>query len=236
MDVAVVTPVVGTVPTGLGWLLALRAADRLDAVTHVRVTTFVAGPRGRWDHATRTLVADAIRTDAAAIVDGRRVRERVAERRWLAWFPRPVGPRHAVNVGGPVVDVLATRPDLVLARAHLVTRSWQAEVLQAVARPARTGTGSRLLDRWVDRGRGVDDGEVRWACVVEATADEASLVRAWAHGWAPEATSEALAELADGTDDTMSAPAARRVLDDLAAGTGARWFVSGPDPTGPVSR
>lgn len=228
-----------TVPAGLGWLLALRAADRLDTATHVRVTSFVAGPRNRWDHATRQQVAQAVREGATAVVDGHRVHERIAERRWLAWFPRPVGPRHAINVGGPVVDALAGLPGLRLARAHLVTRSWQAELVQAVAAPARTGPGARLLDDWVERGRAVSDADVRWACVVEVTADEASLVRAWAHGWGPTATSAVLGQVTDGrAGGHAGTPAAeaRTALDDLAAATGARWSVSGPDSTGPVVR
>lgn len=227
------------VPDGLGWLLALRAIERLDEVTHVRVTSHVAGPREAWDHPTRVRVAAAVRDGAPAVVAGTRATERVAERRWLAWFPRPVGPQHAVNVSGPSVEVLAGLPGIRLVRSHLTARSWQAEVLQAAANVAGGGLGDRLLDRWVDRGRAIDDAEVRWACVVEATADERRLVRAWSYGWAPVATSTALGRAlrqvsglsgdAATDQDLLAGVDARVVLDLVATETGLRWSVAGPD-------
>jgi len=222
------------VPDGLGWLLALRAVERLEGVTHVRVTSHVAGPRDAWDHPTRERVAAAVRHGASAVVDGAPVAERVAERRWLAWFPRPVGPRHAVNVGGPSVAVLAGLPGVRLVRSHLTTPSWQAEVLQAAANAATGALGGRILDRWVERGRAVDDAEVRWACVVEASADERRLVRAWSHGWAPVATSTVVARVlhATGTEHApfdLASVDAREVLDLVSAETDLRWSITGPD-------
>lgn len=220
------------VPDGLGWLLALRAVDRLAGVTHVRVTSHVAGPRSAWDLPTRQRVADAVRDGAPAVVEGAPVRERAAERRWLAWFPRPVGPRHAVNVGGPSVAVLAGLPGIRLVRSHLTAPSWQAEALQAAANLAGSRFGARVLDRWVERGRAVDDADVRWACVVEATSGERRLVRAWSHGWAPVATSTALGQLLPtGTPEPsdLLAVDARGVLDQVAAETDLRWSITGPD-------
>ncbi len=229
--VAVTQDAVVTVPDGLGWLLAERAAERLAGVTHVRATGFVAGPRGAWDLPTRQQVATAIVDGAPAVVHGRATVERVAERRWLAWFPRPVGPRHAINVGGPSVVALARRPGLELVRSHLVVRSWQAELLQATANLARTGIGTGLVERWVERGRDVDDAAVRWACVVEATAHDRELVRAWAHGWAPIATAAALVDrLGPDVAETADVRDTRAVLDDVTRATDSRWSLTGPHP------
>lgn len=227
------------VPDTLGWLLALRAAERLDGATHVRLTGHVASPGG-WDEPTRRRVASAARDGAMAVVDGVPVTERVAERRWLAWFPRPVGPRHAVNLGGPSVARLADLPDIRLVRAHLTASSWRAELLQAAANLAGSRVGDRLLERWVARGRKVVDADVRWACVVEVTVDERQLVRAWAHGWAPVATGVVLAEVLgppatppEGAvaSDPATAPSLhpRDVLDRLATRTDMRWSLAAPE-------
>lgn len=223
----------------VGALLLTRVGQRLGAVTHVRVTTFRETTRGRWDMPTRVRLAATLADGAPAVVDGRRVTEGLAEQRWLAWFPRPFGPHHAINVGGDFVDWTARRlPDLRVARSHLAARSWQAELLQAAGSVAGTSWGRRRAQGWVARGGHVADDDVRWACVVEATADQRDLVRAWAWGGAPLALAAALdardpvarGEAARLPPPDLAPDVARRVLDDLAGDGSLRWSVTGPDP------
>lgn len=228
-EVGAATSVV--VPDALGWLLARRGLDRLPGATDVRITSHVADPRQRWDQPTRAGVAQAARSGAPAVVEGRAVVERLAERRWLAWFPRPVGPHHAVNVGGASVGLIAERPGLSLVRSHLTAVSWKAEVLQAAANLAGTTVGDRLLDGWVDRGAGIIDDEVRWACVVEVADPSRRPVRAWSNGWAPRATAAALAARLPVSRSARSVRDAdpRDLLDAMARDTGLRWSVTTPD-------
>lgn len=233
----------GVVDVGdaVGVLLLTRAQERLDRVTHARFTTFREGSRGGWDAASRRRLVDTLADGAPAVVDGSPVRERLAERRWLAWFPRPFGPHHAINVSGEAVGWTAARcPGIRVVRTHLAARSWQAEVLQAAGPFAATGWGGRRLRGWVARGERLEDDQVRWACVVEVTRDERDLVRAWAWGRGPVAAGSALATTAGATLDepweagmpapTLAAGDARRLLDALAGAGVLRWSVTGPDP------
>ncbi len=216
----------------VGVLLLARAEQRLDAVTHARFTTFREGSRGRWDRDARSRLATSLVAGTTAVVDGAPVAERLAEQRWLAWFPRPFGPHHAVNVASGAVGWCGARhPGIRLVRSHLAARSWRAELLQAAGALATTGWGARRLDDWVARGDRLDDAEVRWACVVEVTADEVDLVRAWAWGRGPVAARAALGVgVGTGLPPTdLAADDARRLLDDLAGADVLRWSVSGPD-------
>src|SRR5690606_16647002 len=114
----------------------------LGGAHEVRLTSLLTRPSSGWGRTDRQAAFTAMRHGANAIVGGEPVTERLAEHRWLAWFPRPVGPHHAVNVPSRAVAALPDlMPRLQLARAHLALHAWQAELLQAGANLARTRRG-----------------------------------------------------------------------------------------------
>lgn len=236
---------------GVGWFsavgdaVAVVAAARLPAAERADVTAWVpsrrslvagASPRERrqlWRAATEPV---------PSLVDGRVVTDRIAQARRLAWFPRPVGPHHAVGVPGTHWRTLPRAvPGLVTVRTGLALRSSSAELLQGLGQLARHRTqpdGWPLLvpRRAADRGTA---GE-RWALVAEVATRDTEVVRGWAYGRdRHELTAQVVAAVAArlGRAGPDAFPAgqvgvaelvdATEVLDDLAARTQLRWSVTG---------
>jgi hypothetical protein len=168
------------------------------------------------------------------------VEEHPGEQRRLAWFPRPVGPTHAVGVPGPEPVLVPTHvPSVRKVRTSLALTSWRAELLQAAASVAATRRGRAWLARRVGRPRrgAVDLTRMRWACVAEARGHD-GVARAWAYGTDPVRLAAASvvglveAVLAGQPDAGVVAPSLTTVpsdlLDHLAAVTDLRWSVVRP--------
>ena len=245
---APVAPGVGFA-SAVGDALAVVAAGRLTDPVRVDVTTWVPTRRSLLSGATPRERADllrAVREPMTVLEDGRPRRERIAEARRLAWFPRPVGPHHAAGVPGSHERTLPrVLPTVRTVRTGLALRSSSAEVVQGLGNLSRWEAGRRLVDRLAARpgpDRGTE-GE-RWALVVEVAAEDGTLVRAWAYGHdRHDLTARLAARL--GTS-LATADAARPghavgavelqdpevLLDGLAAATDLRWSVSEPAATG----
>lgn len=225
-----VEPMAVLLPDAVAVLLAIRAAGRLVVPGEVRATGILDRPGAGWTRRDRARLVSAVSGGGRAWLDGRFVDEPVGSRRWLAWFPRPLGPHHAINVPSPAVaEITRHVPGLHLVRAHLAVRTWQAELLQAAGNLARFEAGRRRLRAWVERGPRSDDGTVRWATVVEVLGDDDRLVRGWAHGTGRDQTTDALAlQLADVAWGDAEGAAA--ILDALATGPACdlRWSVGQP--------
>lgn len=217
---------------GVALLVALRCLERVPLPRQVRMTGMVRRPGGGWSRADRCRVVAALGTGALAVVDGAVVEEVTAGQRWLAWFPRPVGPHHAVNMPSPVVGELHDRdPDLQLVRAHLAVRSWQAELLQAMGNLAATQWGLARLQRWAAHGAPGPPRPSRWACVVEVVDVEGMLVRGWAYG-SDRADAATMLAGTGAPAATGTGSEAADVLDELMAADGLRWSVGQPTPIG----
>lgn len=228
----VVAPAVVAVDE-VAWLVALRCIQRVGAARQVRLTGLLKRPAGGWSRGDRQRLVRAATAPVRAVVHGDRVEEPLGSHRWLAWFPRPIGPYHAINVPSAVVDRVARRvPGIELVRAHLAMRSWRAELVQAIGTATSTDRGRGLLQRWVAAGGPDAVPASRWACVVEVVDAEQLLVRGWAHGTDRAALGAALAE--EDTPSVSDGSAAAEVLDTLAshAATGLRWSVGTPAPLG----
>lgn len=229
----------GMLPDVAAALVALRAVGRVERVREIRCTGILKRPEPGWSTFDRTRLVDAVCGPGRALIDGRFVDEALGERRWLAWFPQPLGPHHAVSVPSPVVELLAVRvPEVQLVRCHLAARAWQAELLQAMGNLARFEGGRRRLRRWAARGTDDVGDDARWATVVEVLGDGDLLVRGWAHGTHRRATAAALMAhglTTEGSPDLMAVTTARdagRVLDAVAAepSLDLRWSVGTPAP------
>lgn len=227
---------------GLGTLLAATAVAEADDPRDVHVAYGFPGARRLVRRTSRGLRDDlvGVATDAAvAKVDGALVAEPLGEGRRLAWFPRPVGPAHAVAVGG-----LEHRADLGVptVRTWVAARALTAELLQAVGRldPA-TGAGAWLSRRAQAGGGAVGaTSDVRWAVVVECRDGDDGIVRAWANGTDPVAAAAdllliAAARVAAGhvaADGTVAGLGdVRGQLDAAADRRALRWSVSRPEPS-----
>jgi len=224
---------------GLGTLLADVALQEASDPLQVHVAYGCLGNRRVYANASPTLRQELVRLatdEATARVRGQEVAEPLGEGRRLAWFPAPVGPAHAVAVGG--LEHLA--PLVVpTVRTWLAAGSMGAELLQAVGRldPHR-GIGA-WLDRRAVAGAGTGDtGEVRWAVVVEVLDGQGEIVRAWANGTDPVAAAADLLvlgarRLANGTRPLPSGTVldlgpSVQLLDGLADLRTLRWSVSRP--------
>jgi hypothetical protein len=237
---------------GLRWaigdLLVAVAAAELGQVEEVHVAYTAGGGREVATPGERRARLAGLGLPVIARVDGRSVQEPVGAARRLAWFPRPVGPSHAVGVpGGEVYSVPLHQPSASTIRSYEAVPGWRAEWLQAEANLAQTGWGRRLLERRAGRARSVPGDAAlaarRWGCVVEVT-DGDRLGRAWAYGHDPvQVTAELGAlvaiRLATAREDASSsrpgpgvmaasqvAPA-RELLDRLAVRTDLRWSRAG---------
>ncbi|HKJ55774.1 MAG TPA: hypothetical protein VJ978_07275 [Nitriliruptoraceae bacterium] len=225
----------GLLPDVAAALIAIRASGQLRRPREIRATGMLMDSGVDLPGADRRRLVAAATTGAGAWVDGAVVDEPLGSQRWLAWFPRPTGPRHAINVPSPIVARLGEQVHGVrLVRCHLAVRSWQAEALQAMANLARLDTGRRWLQRWADRGPDRVDAEARWATVVEVLGDDdgpddARLVRGWAHGSRRGETQAELARLV-GDDWPEEADRAATTLDSVAMtpGLDLRWSVGTP--------
>ncbi len=229
----------GLVPA-IGDLLAgIAAADQ--AVEIVEVAYAFPAVRhargGRWSSGTRRSSLRLAGMSCTSWVDGGLVNEPIGSWRRLAWFPRPVGPRHAALVpGGETVLVPSWLSTARTVRTYLALAGWQAELLQATCRIVRRRSDGHLA-RWLARNGAPPHERVRsatrWAAVVEAEGAE-GLTRAWAWGRDPYGTSAAVAvaaaeQIVRGEAPTgVFTPAelgADGLLDELAARTGLRWGV-----------
>lgn len=241
-DVAAADVTVAGFWGGLGSLLAGVAVDEARDAREVHVAYGFPGSRRLLSRVSPTLRQTLVRaaTDpAVARVDGVQVPEPLGEGRRLAWFPRPVGPAHAVAVGG--LEHRASL-DVPTVRTWLAAGSMAAELLQAVGRwDVGRGPGA-WLDRRAQQGGGGPGAtnDVRWAVVVEVLDVDGGIVRAWANGTDPvRATADLLLEAAgrlavhgpapDVTVLGLGAPQAQ--LDALADLRTLRWSVSRPEPS-----
>ncbi|MCC5948126.1 MAG: hypothetical protein JJT89_06685 [Nitriliruptoraceae bacterium] len=198
-DSPVVVPGAGLQPA-LGLLLAALAADATGDPVDVAVT--YALPDDAWPvsgagPARRRVAARELTDPPEVLEDGTLLVEPLAEHRRLAWFPRPVGPRHAVAIPGTEPQLLADAlPSLRTARTYLALPGWRAEWLQFAGNLARwEPTRRRLvarLERPSDRDGEEHARQRRWACVVEARG-AAGVARAWAYGRDPEQCTAQLA-------------------------------------------
>ncbi len=232
----------------LGDALAVVAARRLRTPTRVDATVWVPSRRSLLAGATPRERADllgAVAEPLTVLVEGQARTERIAEPRRLAWFPRPVGPHHAVTTPGTHWRTLPqVVPSVHTVRSAVALRSAAAELLQGLGNLARTGWGRRVLDRVADRpGRDRGTAEERWALVVEVADDDGTLVRGWAYGRdRHDVTARIAATLAPRVATADANPARRPVgaielcdpqelLDGLAAVTDLRWSVTEPGGT-----
>lgn len=235
-----VTVVPGAGAAGLpGDLLAALAGEQVDGPCEVHVA--YAFPGGLWRGAspgTRRSLATLVGAPVLARVRGEVVEERLAENRRLAWFPRPVGPRHAAAVPGlEPLSVPDHRPDATGVRTYLSLSTPSSEALQLLGNlarwsPARDRLRSYLTPSTPTRRRATEPGQRRWACVAEVATD-VEVGRAWAYGRDPyvltaTAVTTVVERLTDGvTPAGVIAPALvgppGELLDRIAATTDLRW-------------
>lgn len=245
----------GPVVPGVGWLsavgdaVAVMAAGRLSMPTRVDVTAWVPARRGLVAGAgrrERDQLWRAVTEPVPALVDGEVVTDRIARARRLAWFPRPVGPHHAVAVPGTHWRTLPrVLPGVETVRTALALRSSSAELLQALGELARHRTRADGWPLLVPRraSEGTTGGQ-RWAIVAEVAGAEGDLARGWAYGTdRHEITAHVLALVAarlahptghppgGGLVGVTELAPPEALLDDLAAATGLRWSVSEGTPT-----
>ncbi len=232
----------------VGDLLAHLAGEALRVPREIHVAYAVPSRRSPLRVASRgtcATVATLLGRPGLALDHGAPVEEWPGEARRLAWFPRPVGPRHAAGVpGGEPLTVPRHLTGVETVRTSLATSTMRAEWLQLVAGAARWGAARRLLTALVSR-RGPDPdagarAATRWAVVAEARDDAGTVARAWAYGHDPYGLAAAAAvamaaHLGAGAAPRAGvlAPAesagAAGFLDALAARTDLRWSVRRPD-------
>lgn len=233
-----------------GDLLAAVAARDLTDPSEVHVTYGVLGAHGilgglvpGLSAGTRETVASMLGRSSLAYVDGHLTEEQVAEARRLAWFPRPLGPRHAAGYpGAEPLSVPRHVPGLDVVRTYLALPTMLAEGVQLAGNAARWEPARRVLSRVVRTQREGPTAEqrhdTRWAVVAEARGAE-GVVRAWANGRDVYGfTAESMAHLAESlaSGDVICrgvvAPAMvadpASTLDALAARAGIRWAVIRP--------
>lgn len=228
----------------LGDLLGAVAAEANPRTEEVHVA--YAFPRrrdllGGGTAGARLAFTEALAGGMLVLRDGAVVEEGLGESRRLAWFPRPIGPHHAVGVpGGEALTLPRHVRGLRTVRTYLAVPSLAAELLQAASRSLRRAGGRGVVARLVARlpePEATRREGMRWACVAEAPG-EAGTARTWAYGTDPYTfaaaalvlTAERLLEHA-GAGGVL-APGelgdATTLLDEVTLRAGARWSVSRP--------
>jgi len=230
-----------------GDLLAAVAAGAVGWPEEVHVAYTVPSSGGLLGNAslgTRRTVAGLLGRPGVALVRGELVEELPGEARRLAWFPRPVGPRHAAGIpGGEPVTVPRHVDGVRTVRTYLALSSWKAELAQMGANLARFGPVRRAVTGWLVRGPEGPSPErrqlTRWGCVAEAEA-RGDVARAWAYGHDVYGFT-AVAMVAVGQTILGQAPTAGvrspamltspdELLDRLADRSDLRWSVTRPEP------
>jgi hypothetical protein len=193
-----------------GDLLTEVALDAVPAARELHVAAVVPSPGGVRAAATRGGRAGLLDVLAGPVQvwrDGEVVLEAVAESRRMAWFPRPIGPHHAVGIGGLEPLLAPTRhPGLTTVRSYLAVPGWQAELVQLAGSLARRPRGRRWVAGRLGGGRPPGPAAraaTRWAVVAEAATGPApedteggvaattepamgrTVARAWANGHDP---------------------------------------------------
>ncbi|MEX2487243.1 MAG: NAD(P)H-binding protein [Nitriliruptoraceae bacterium] len=227
----------------LGDVLADLVAPIGD-VDQIQVAYAVDASSGRGPTAsrgTRRTVIDVVGREFIALANGRLVTQSIAETRRIAWFPRPVGPRHTIGIGGTECLSLPRRhPHLQTVETALAVPGWKAELLQACVPLVRRRRVRSALECWVDtRAREADDDRVagaRWSVVAEGRGRR-SRARAWATGRDPYGcTADLVADVVErlevgGGSPGVCSPAEvadpASMLDQLAGADRLRWGIVG---------
>jgi short subunit dehydrogenase-like uncharacterized protein len=230
-----------------GDLLAAIAADAVSRPTelHVAYTVPSRGLRSGISSAgTRRTVASMLDRPGVALERGEVVEERIGEARRLAWFPRPVGPRHAAGIpGGEPISVPRHVPGIRTVRTYLAIPGWQAEAVQLVGNVARWGPARRVVTSVLSRGSAGPSPErrrqTRWGCVAEVEGAD-GVARAWAYGHdlygltatAMVAVGETIlgGHAPPGVTPPASLGPPGDLLDVIAARSDLRWSVARPEP------
>lgn len=234
-----------------GDLLASLAAGAVawPSQVHVAYTVPSSGRSARRVSAgTRRTISAQLGRPGLAFEHGELIEEMPFESRRLAWFPRPVGPRHAAGIpGGEALTVPRHVADVRTVRTYLAVPSWKAEFGQMGANLARWAPARRVIRRALERGSSNPSPEVRtqtrWGCVAEVEGQD-GVARAWAYGhdvYGLTAVSMvAVAEeiLAREPLAGVRSPAAvsdpGELLDTIAARSDLRWSVARPEPEPPA--
>jgi short subunit dehydrogenase-like uncharacterized protein len=195
---------------------------------------------------TRRSLAGLLGYRGVALVDETLVEELPFEQRRLAWFPRPVGPRHAAGIpGAEPLTVPRHVPGVRTVRTYLAMPGWQAELAQMGANVARWDRARRGAERILTRGDGGPPADVRrrtrWACVAEAEGQD-GLARAWAYGHDVYGlTAVAVVAVAERVVSGSPPPGVvspamvgdpSELLDTIAARCDLRWALARPDTAG----
>lgn len=160
----------------VGDLLAHRALREVAAPREVHVSYAFSGP-GRplmpTSSGTRAALAGMVGLVGQSLVSGTLRPERPGEARRLAWFPRPLGLRHAAGFpGAEALTVPAHTPGVTTARTYVALRTAATELLHAAGTASGWQPAARLLRRGLVAGRAepdpADRRRTRWACVAEA--------------------------------------------------------------------
>jgi short subunit dehydrogenase-like uncharacterized protein len=197
---------------------------------------------------TRRSVAGLLGSRAVALEDEELAEELPFEHRRLAWFPRPVGPRHAASIpGAEPLTVPRHVPGVRTVRTYLAMAGWQAEVAQMGANAARWSPARRAARWFLERGEGGPSEQVRtqtrWACVAEAEGRD-GIGRAWAYGHdvygltavAVVAVAEAILHGAPpaGVLSPAMIHQPGELLDTISARCDLRWALARPDAADPA--
>lgn len=230
-----------------GDLLAAVAAGAVGWPDEVHVAYTVptsGGLLGNASLGTRRTVAGLLGHPGVAFVRGELVEELPGEARRLAWFPRPVGPRHAAGIPGAEPVTVPRHVDGVqTVRTYLALSTWKAELAQMGANLARFAPVRRAVTGWLVRGPEGPSPErrelTRWGCVAEAEG-RGDVARAWAYGHdvygLTAVTMVAVGQtiLQDGPTPGVRSPAMLTapdvLLDRLADRCDLRWSVTRPEP------
>lgn len=228
-----------------GDLLSAVAADSVEAPVQVHVSYLVRGRGIVVSEGTRRTIGELLPGGGVSYRDGELVDEGFAERRRLAWFPKPVGPHHAAGFPG-CEPLMVPRhvPGVRDVGTYFALPTALAEAGQFMARLARFEPVQDVVRRLLTMGpehpsESTREG-TRWGCVAEVCGEGGRIARAWAYGhdiygFTAEMMALAAERLAAGDSRSVgaSAPAqalpAAEVLDELAVVTDLRWSVREPD-------